>query len=231
MILLTDLSEVLIKGVCGAELIIQERYGRKVAKRYLKRRAETNQIFCELMRGHLSEDVYWYVFMQDDDWPFSVDELKTIFSYNFVQKIPGTLELYKRIIGYPERIGAKDAPIEGRPEIWLVSDHIFERKVELEYLHPELFEMTSKQIWSFDYSLLKSDPGFFKQVLDGYNLLPEEVVFIDDLSVNLASAAAEGITTIKFENANQLEIELGALGFLFAETSNDSSSLNHYFQS
>ena len=219
MILLTDLSEVLIKGVYETESIIQNQYGKKVAKRFLQRRVEINPIFCELMRDHISEDVYWYAFLQGQDWPFGADEMKTILSYNFAERIPGTLEVYQRIIGYPDHIGSPRGQIHGRPDIWLVSDHIPGREIELEYLHPEVFDIVSRRIWSFGCRAIKSDPGFFRKILIGNKLLSDEVVFIDDLSVNIASAENEGIMSIKFKNANQLEADLSELGFVFAKTS------------
>lgn len=226
MIILTDLSEVLIRGISGTEKIIRDRYGKRVAKEFIQRRTNINPIFCELMRGHISEDVYWYVFLQNNNWPFGSNELKEIFSLNLMKKIPGTLDVYRRIISYPDSTGMMAAQIDGRPDFWLVSDHIFEREVELEYLHPDVFELVSNQIWSFDYSALKGDPGFFRRILSCYDLLPEEVVFVDDYQPNIAAASTEGITAIKFKDAEQLETELVRLGFLFADTVEEANDLN-----
>ena len=228
MIILTDLSEVLIRGITGTEKIVRDRYGKRVAKEYVQRRTGINPIFCELMRGHISEDVYWYVFLQNKSWPFNSSELKELLSLNMMKKIPGTLDVYQRIISYPDSTEMMATQIDGRPDFWLASDHIFEREVELEYLHPDVFKLVSNQLWSFDYSILKSDTGFFRRVLSRYDLLPEEVVFIDDYQPNIVADAAEGITTIKFKDAEQLETELCRLGFLFADTVQEANEINGF---
>lgn len=227
MVILTDLSEVLVKGVFGAEKYVKEYYGAKVAKCYLNRRREINTIFCELLRGHISEDIYWEVFLQQGKWPFDVEELKRFLSLNLAEVIPGTLDVYRRIISYPDTLKlTKDyAVIDGRPEIWLVSDHILEREEELEYLHPDIFTLTSRQIWSFDYSALKGDPGFFEYLLSCYCLPAEEVLLVDDLEVNTEAAYKAGIKSILFKNAEQLETRLSRLGFSFANTVQEANEL------
>lgn len=230
MIIMTDLSEVLIKGVFGTEQIVAERYGEELAKRFTKRRGAINHIFCELLRGHLSEDVYWNVFLQEDEWPFSKDELKEILSINMTESIPGTLSVYQRIIGYPDYIGYDSKQFRGRPSIWLVSDHIAGREIEIEYLHPEIFDLTTNQIWSFNHGQVKSDPSFFPELISGYDLIHDEIIFIDDLQINIDAATSTGITGILFENAEQLEMELRALGFLFADTAQEANMLNSYYQ-
>ena len=228
MIIMTDLSEVLIKGVHGMEQLVEKRYGERVARRFLDRRKATNTIFCELLRGYLSEDNYWDVFLGDDKWPFEKDELKEMLSINMIDRIPDTLSVYRRIIGYPDAVGYYMEHVMERPTFWLVSDHIAGRNLEIEYLHPEIFNLTTNQIWSFDYSLIKSDPHFFPELIATYGLLDDEVIFIDDLPINIDAARHAGITGILFENANQLETDLRELGFLFADTVEEADKLNSY---
>ena len=163
---------------------------------------------------------------QEGDWPFEPDELQEVLSINMIEIIPDTISVYQRIIGYPDSINNDSDLVKGRPEIWLVSDHIAERAGEIEYLHQDVFDLTSRQIWSFKRRQIKSDPSFFPELIADYRLVPEEIVFIDDLQENLDSAASTGITGIKFENAEQLEAELSALGFLFADTVEEANELN-----
>ena len=217
MIIMTDLSEVLIKGVYGTEKIVAERYGEAVAERYVKRRNAINDIFCELLRGHFSENIYWDVFLQEGEWPFDRDELKEILSINMIDDIPGTLSVYQRIIGYPDHIGYDPKKIDGSPRFWLVSDHIAGRVVEIEYMHPDIFDLTTNQIWSFICTQIKSDPNFFPELISTYNLAHDEIVFIDDLQINIDAATSTGITGILFQNPEQLEKDLTELGFVFAE--------------
>lgn len=218
MIVFTDLSEVLIKGIYGTEKLIEDRYGKKVAKRFLKRRNDMNDIFCEVMRGHIPEDVYWQVFIHDEEWPFDVDGLKSLWSMNLAETIPDTISVYQRIIGYPYSFKGRHFHIVGRPEFWLVSDHVAEREEELWYLHPEIFSLISRKIWSFEQSKLKSDKDFFSELLRNYKIDKDEVLFIDDMTINVLAADKAGIKSILFTNAKQLEEDLESLGFAFADT-------------
>lgn len=217
MVILSDLSEVLIRGMYGIEEPIGKRYGRKVAKRFLKRRSEIDTIFEELMRGHLSEDVYWQVFFQEGKWPFDKEEIKSLFSLNLAQNIPGTLEVYQKIKYYPATLQADDF-VMGRPEIWLVSDHIAERENEIGYLHPEIFTLCSRILWSFNSRALKSDTGFFQNLLSSHHLDHSEVVFIDDMPKNImAASSGADIMSIRFFHAAQLQEDLCKLGFGFED--------------
>ena len=129
-------------------------------------------------------------------------------------RFKGTLEVYKSIIAYPESLYSPIL-VAGRPEIWLVSDHIKERLYELHQGHKDVFEILSREIWSCEVGKIKGDSGFFKDILDKYGLTPEEVVFVDDLYVNIRSAESAGLTSIQFENAADLKNELSELGFEF----------------
>ena len=232
MIILTDLSEVLIRGIYGTENLIEQQYGKRIVKKYLKRREELNDVFCEVMRGHIPEDVYWHVFLHDGEWPFDADELKTILSMNLAETIPGTLSVYQRIIGHPYSF--KKGPrfhIVGRPDFWLVSDHIAEREEELWYLHPEIFSLISRKVWSFERSKLKSDKDFFAELLRGSDVDKDKLLFIDDMVVNVLAADKAGIKSILFTNAKQLEEDLESLGFAFADTVQEGMDYNTYLNS
>ncbi|MBR3116000.1 hypothetical protein IKF30_02110 [Candidatus Saccharibacteria bacterium] len=215
MIILTDLSEVLINGIYGVEKVIKKRYGTEWAKLYLQRKEETKVEFLDLMRGRLTEHGYWIRFMKDYSWPFSEQEIKYIISNNFALEVPGTRDVYERIIAYPENIFMDAKQLTGRPEIWIVSDHIAERENELRYLHPKVFGLATKVFWSYQIRNLKGDLGFFDRIIRNNHLLKEEVIFIDDYQINLTAAANAGIASIRFVNARQLEKDLKYFGFKF----------------
>ncbi len=62
--------------------------------------------------------------------------------------------------------------------------------------------------------LCKPDPEIYAHLLERYALDARDTVFIDDLDVNLAAAAAFGIRTIRFDDAAQCAGALRALGCL-----------------
>ena len=217
MVILTDLSEVLIHGISGAEDIAAARYGKDVADACLSRHLEIEEDFRELLRGGMAEDDYWCRFMQEGKWPFGIQELKAIFSENLQKTIPGTLEVYQRIVSSPCSLRNPDSMAQsGIPEIYLVSDHIAERIDELHDYHPDIFAVISKEFWSCEIGRIKMDPGFFPQLLRSLDLSSDEAIFIDDNANNTTAAALAGISSIRFENPTQLKTVLGEYGFQFA---------------
>ena len=217
MVILSDLSDVLIKGIYGTEEIIAERYGVEVAKRYQERRLEVNEDFRELLRGGIGEDDYWRLFMHERIWPFDIQEVKAIFSENLKKTVPETLKVYERIVAFPDSLRDPDGmAISGMPEIYIVSDHIAERIEEIYAYHPGVFAVTSKEFWSCDIGKIKMDDGFFPQLLRALDLSTDEVIFVDDDAYNTTAASLDGITSIRFESADQLEESLSEYGFCFA---------------
>ena len=139
-------------------------------------------------------------------------------SINFALGFDGALNVYKRIVEYPDFIYSSTIRSLGRPEIWIVSDHFAERKDELEALHPEVFKIASKQCWSFDCGLVKKDVGYFHQLLYKNNITSEEVIYIDDMFGNIWSASEADITGIKYTGPKDLEESLRDYGFRFEYT-------------
>ena len=216
MVILTDLSDVLIHGLYEIEGIFAERYDQNVARIFGQRHLETREDFNELMRGKMREDEYWYLFMQGYSWPCDIQEIKSTFSENLKKTVPGTLDVYQRIIASPRSFRRMHSIIEGRPEIHIVSDHIRERFDEIHRYHPDIFDLADKEFWSYEFGHVKKDDSFFPRLLRFLNLPPDEVIFVDDSAYNTTSATLAGITSIYFENAQQLERELGQYGFQFA---------------
>lgn len=215
MIILTDLSDVLIKGVYGVENTIRSSYGKEWAGMYLHRRLEIKHDFCKLMRGRLTEHGYWNGFMSQHEWPFDEQEIKQIFSTNFAMDIPGALNVYERISEYPETINVSAETQPGRPEIWIIADHIAERENELRTLHPEVFRLASKVFWSYQAQNLISDDGFLQEILYNNQIQREEVILVAKYERNLRAADDASIVSIRFDKTRQLERDLRGFGFRF----------------
>ena len=65
---------------------------------------------------------------------------------------------------------------------------------------------------SFKIGKSKEDEGAFDEMLDKMNLMPEEVVLIDDSGKNIENAMKHGLNAIKYENYEQLINDLNKLG-------------------
>jgi putative hydrolase of the HAD superfamily len=61
---------------------------------------------------------------------------------------------------------------------------------------------------SCDYQVIKPDPAFYQILIDKYDLVPSECVFLDDLEANLETAQKLGIHTILVKNHEQAKAEL-----------------------
>ncbi|MBR2840119.1 hypothetical protein IKE82_02200 [Candidatus Saccharibacteria bacterium] len=220
MIILTDLSEVLIRGLVGLEDKIEYAYGYEAAQQYWKRKNAMSEKLEDLLRGCITEDKFWEDFLSTENWPFGVSEIKALFSKNLAEEIHGTYDLYTNIVKYPRRINeaqtSKDR-INGRPAIWILSDHIAERKLELELLHPEIFNLAAQVTWSFDEVALKSDPGYFHRFIKRNYFDPEELFFIDNCIDNIHAAAKAKIPHAWFQNYRQLQYVMRRHGFWFGQ--------------
>ena len=220
-IILTDLSEVLIHGVFGIEDRIEHYYGDSVAAKFAKRKDEFRKPFEQLMRGCMTEDQFWDQFLGRWAWPFGVTEIKNLFSANLAEEIPGTFETYRSISKYPASLkDSRKKRIDGRPEFWLVSDHVREREEELLSLHPEIFKFCTKHIWSYDEVAIKKDPAFFWRLVKKNDLDPENVLFIDDDLENITAASEAGIQTLWFRNYLHMKFVMRRRGFGFTKLDN-----------
>jgi putative hydrolase of the HAD superfamily len=76
----------------------------------------------------------------------------------------------------------------------------------------EFFEVFTGKVISCRLKLCKPEPAIYHQALKLNGLDAKDTVFIDDVDVNIAAAAAVGLHTIQFKSAAQCEHELRALG-------------------
>lgn len=67
-------------------------------------------------------------------------------------------------------------------------------------------------ILSYREKVIKPMPEIYQLLIDRYNLVPEECVFMDDTEVNLTGAKKFGIHTIHFHDRQQAIEELRKLG-------------------
>ena len=113
-------------------------------------------------------------------------------------------------------------PIKGSPEllrqlkrqkyrIYLLSNF---QKEGFETIYPIfgfLGEAEGKVI-SYEVKMLKPEKEIYRYLLNKFQLIAEETVFIDDLTENVEAAKALGIKGIVFESAEQTKESLRTLG-------------------
>lgn len=81
--------------------------------------------------------------------------------------------------------------------------------LEREYPIWDLFDGT---VISCRINMVKPEAAIFEYLLDKFDLIPNETIFIDDMEANVMAAAKQGINPIKFEDAGQCEIALKKIG-------------------
>ena len=77
--------------------------------------------------------------------------------------------------------------------------------------NPEALDFVSHMdggIFSCDVKVIKPASEIYTKLIDKYDLLPEECLFIDDHQDNVAAAKKCGMKAIRFENREQLEADL-----------------------
>jgi len=116
---------------------------------------------------------------------------------DFLQNLFDTLEINQELIGI----------VGENYEIIIVSDHYREA---IEYVSERYAFGTwsIKQIYSFDYGMVKSNPMFFKRLLEELAYKREEMIFIDDSPNKIESARKNGIEGILFESNEQVSAAL-----------------------
>ena len=72
----------------------------------------------------------------------------------------------------------------------------------------EIFDLFDFIFESKEIGLRKPDQAFYDYVLEKVNTSPEEIIFLDDLGINLKPAKAMGITTIKVISESQARADL-----------------------
>lgn len=89
----------------------------------------------------------------------------------------------------------------------------FSHKAETECAHAlDFLPYLDGGILSYKEKLIKPMPEIYQLLIDRYQLVPEECVFMDDMLANVVAARKMGIHSIQFLNKEQACEELKKLG-------------------
>lgn len=193
-----DLSEVIISGYHGVEIIIEKNTNIS-SKKFLERKKETIDMFLDTMRGRYSEEEYLSDLLKNTNWCISKDELKILIRRNLNRPVKGTMNIINAL--------------KENYNLILLSDHV---KEWMDYIfgNNEELKIFNHKYFSYDIKRLKSDEGTFEYIINDLSIKPEETIFIDDYESNVQVANKNGINGIIFKDAEQLKKELGKRGIL-----------------
>jgi HAD superfamily hydrolase (TIGR01509 family) len=116
----------------------------------------------------------------------------------FLEAIWDTLKMNTELVDY----------LKARYDIIVVSDN-YRENIEYMVQRFDFDAWATRQIYSFDYSLLKEEPAFFERLIKELPFAPEELTLIDDSPHKLAAAATVGIKGILFKDVEGVIAELG----------------------
>lgn len=75
----------------------------------------------------------------------------------------------------------------------------------------DFLDRTDGGIFSYEVKSVKPEPEIFEMLIDRFDLVPEECVFIDDSFPNVETAVGLGFNTILFKNYEQASAELASV--------------------
>jgi len=125
----------------------------------------------------------------------------------FLRRVPPALVPIPATVALLHRVKAAGHPLYCLSNMHAASIDYLERSCSF-------WDVFEGIVISCRVRLCKPEPAIYRHLLDANRLDATDTIFVDDLDVNLAAAAAFGIRTIRFENAAQCERELQALGCL-----------------
>lgn len=111
----------------------------------------------------------------------------------FLEEVFNTLEINQELIDL----------LQEHYRIVIVSDNYRENMAYVAKRY-HFDNWSEKQIYSFDYEMVKTNPLFFERLLQETGFNASELIFIDDSIAKINSAAAHGIKGIHYVGNEQL---------------------------
>lgn len=157
-----------------------------------------NPLWKEFDRGELAGEELMQAFIDAD--PEIEKQLHQAFD-----DIRGMVTIRDYAIPWVQELKAKGY------KVWYLSN--FSEKTEIECADSIAFiPYMDGGILSWKDKLIKPEPGIYRLMLERFNLVARESVFIDDLPENVQGAVDQGIHGIVFKTREQVVEELRKLG-------------------
>ena len=152
----------------------------------------------------MTEEEYWSRMIKREGWNTTTGELKRIVRENF-HEIEGTREIMTELKGMGFKLGLLS--VHTKEWIEFCND---------KFDYHKLFDSVS---YSFEVGVSKPNKKAYQIILEKLESKPEECIFIDDQSRNLAPARELGIRTIWFVSSKQLIEDLRKEGIVLSKQS------------
>ncbi|EPM6961284.1 TPA: HAD family hydrolase [Vibrio alginolyticus] len=194
-----DVGNVLVRW--SPVEIVRLTFGGSVESEKMAQMLFSSQIWKDLNKGTISEREAKQRYQREHQ--VTTEEMGRFFYYVKHTQILlyGSIELLKRV----KRAGYG---------VYALTDNINEIVEHLRTTY-EFWPLFDGAIISSEVQLLKPQAEIYQTLLSKYQLNPEETVFLDDMPYNVEGAQAVGMAAIQFENAQQCELELKAMGVNF----------------
>ncbi|HHF2936905.1 TPA: HAD family hydrolase [Vibrio diabolicus] len=194
-----DVGNVLVRW--SPVEIVRLTFGHSVEAEKMAQLLFSSQIWKDLNKGIISEKEAKLCYQREHQ--VTAEEMDRFFYYVKHTQILlyGSVELLKRVksAGY---------------RVYALTDNVNEIVEHLRATY-EFWPLFDGVIISSEVQLLKPQAEIYQALLSTYQLQAEETVFLDDMPYNVEGARAVGMEAIQFENAQQCESELKAMGLCF----------------
>ncbi|HHF0551389.1 TPA: HAD family hydrolase [Vibrio diabolicus] len=194
-----DVGNVLVRW--SPVEIVRLTFGHSVEAEKMAQLLFSSQIWKDLNKGIISEKEAKLCYQREHQ--VTAEEMDRFFYYVKHTQILlyGSVELLKRVksAGY---------------RVYALTDNVNEIVEHLRATY-EFWPLFDGAIISSEVQLLKPQAEIYQTLLSTYQLQAEETVFLDDMPYNVEGARAVGMEAIQFENAQQCESELKAMGLCF----------------
>lgn len=136
--------------------------------------------------GRMSTQEYYEKYVKKAMPGLSFSDLTDIYAEHFTPNVPG-IELLR---------GIKQ---KGR-KVYLLSNLADFHKTAAERRIPDVFAMFDKKFLSYELGCHKPEPEIYEKACAQIGSDPDEIVFFDDMDINVAGAVKAGIRGIHFSN-------------------------------
>ncbi|MBT6402411.1 HAD-IA family hydrolase [Candidatus Woesearchaeota archaeon] len=113
--------------------------------------------------------------------------------------------LAQELVDYASQLRENDL------EVFILSNNFRERTEFYREHFPELFEAVNNAYFSWETGFVKPDEEAFRNILEKNDLNPEDCVYFDDSSSNVATANLLGIHAQKYEGLEKTKATIEAL--------------------
>jgi glucose-1-phosphatase len=149
--------------------------------------------------GYISTDDYLNGLRTVFKKKFAIVQLEQAFSCIIQQPVEGVIDIVKRVSTIHQT-----ALVSNTNEI----------HYRLSLTKFEGLKILQKHYLSYQLHVMKPARGFYNAIIKDQGIHPSQMLFIDDLEINVKGAQAAGMLAIQFENSEQLETDLQNLGIL-----------------